>query len=581
MPRIDDILDTLSGAKFFTSLDLASGYWQIELDTDARAKSAFVTYNGLYEFVRMPFGLCNAPATFQRVMQVVLAGLEGEGVFVYLDDILIASKSFDEHLKQLREVFEHLRSASLRLKPKKCLFLRSEVPYLGHMISAQGVRPDPAKTEKVKSFPVPHDVTSVRQLIGLASYYRRFAPSFASIASPLRALTKKNTKFSWTPECQVAFDKLKELLVSAPVLAYPRFGLGVEFILETDASGVGLGAVLSQTQDDGQLHPIAYASRSLDCSERNYSITELETLAVVWAARYFRPYLLGHRTIVFTDHSACVSVLSTARPSGKIARWALTVQELNLTLKYRAGKLNSNADALSRNPISESGNGICCCDCNRGCNSAGGDCCDDGLESSSGSNVCRGCGVPSGCGCDPGSCIVPVDCGRCDDCCSYRRSGVIATDGGNNQCSCCCGRSKDVEGELFCGDYVLAVDVNENESVVNHDDDNLKLCESKKEIHQMQMEDVDLQTYMKYHSRGLLPEDQKVARKIVLESQHYEMIDDVLYHENPNHSGRWCIVVPKNLRSQLLTEAHSGVLVATSQRRRYTIRYGEITGGTA
>ena len=158
----------------------------------------------------MPFGLCNAPATFQRVMQVVLAGLEGKGVFVYLDDILIASKSFDEHLRQFREVFRRLRSAGLCLKPRKCCFLRDEVPYLGHVISAQGMKPDPAKIDKVKSFPVPHDVTGVRQFIGLASYYRRFIPSFASVASPLHALTKKHTKFSWTAECQAA---LKELLV--------------------------------------------------------------------------------------------------------------------------------------------------------------------------------------------------------------------------------------------------------------------------------------------------------------------------------------------------------------------------------
>ena len=502
----------------------------------------------------MPFGLCNAPATFQRVMQIVLAGLEGEGVFVYLDDILIASKNFGEHLRQLRAVFERLRSAGLRLKPKKCLFLRDEVLYLGHVISVKGVKPDSAKTEKVKCFPIPRDVTCVRQFIGLASYYRRFVNSFASIASPLRALTKKNAKFSWTSECQVAFDKLKELLVSAPVLAYPRFGLGIEFILETDASGIGLGAILSQTQDDGELHPIAYASCSLDNSERNYGITELETLAVVWAARHFRPYLLGHHTIVFTDHSACVSVLRTARPSGKIARWALTVQELNLTLKHRAGKLNSNADALSRNPITEPDHDTRC-DGSRVCNS-GGDRCDDGVEGcSSGDSICRGCGVYNGCGCDTGGCIESSECGAGhDDCC---KCGVIASGSSDSQGCCCCGRRGCVDDELFCGEYVLEVGVNENGDVVNHEDD-LKLCESNKEIHQMQMEDVDLQPYKKYHSHGLLPEDQNVARKIVLESQHYEMIDGVLHHENPNQPGRWCIVVPKKLHSQLLNEAHAG-----------------------
>ena len=150
----------------------------------------------------MPFELFNAPATFQRVMQVVLAGLERKGVFVYLDNILVASKSFNEHLQQLREVFERLRSAGLRLKPKKCLFLRNEVPYLGHVVTAQGIKPDPAKTEKVTDFPVPQDITGVRQFLGLASYYRRFLPNFASVASPLRTLLKRNVKFDWTAECQ-------------------------------------------------------------------------------------------------------------------------------------------------------------------------------------------------------------------------------------------------------------------------------------------------------------------------------------------------------------------------------------------
>ena len=226
-------------------------------------------------------------------MQAVLSGLEWRSCFVYLDDILIASRTLDEHLRHIREVFGRLRKAGLRLKPKKCLLLREEVPYLGHVVSAHGIRPDPAKTEKMKSFPTPCDVTTVRQFIGLASYYRRFVPGFAKIAAPLHALTKKDVPFNWTVECEVAFCKLKELLVTAPVLAYPRFGPEGEFILETDASGIGLGAVLSQKQDDGLVHPIAYASRSLDPHEKNYGISELETLGLVWAVRYFRPYLLA------------------------------------------------------------------------------------------------------------------------------------------------------------------------------------------------------------------------------------------------------------------------------------------------
>ena len=351
LPRIDDILDTLGKSRYFTTLDLASGFWQIEMDPAAREKSAFTTHCGLHEFVRMPFGMCNAPATFQRLMQVVLAGIEWKFCFVYLDDILVCSETFEEHLEHLQEVFERLRKACLTLKPKKCFFAQALVKYLGHVISRDGVSPDPDKTQKVREFPVPTDVSRVRQFLGLASYYRRFVSGFAAIAGPLHSLLKKDAEFVWSEECQVAFDPLKESLVTAPVLVYPRFGSGEEFILETDASLEGLGAVLGQKQADGHIHPVAYASRSLHVHERNYCITELETLGLVWAVKHFRPYLLGHHTTVLTDHSACTSLLNAARPSAKLARWAMIVQEFDLTVKHRSGKSNSNADALSRNPV--------------------------------------------------------------------------------------------------------------------------------------------------------------------------------------------------------------------------------------
>ena len=183
LPRVDDILVALGEAKYFTSLDLASGYWQIALDQDARQKSAFVTYNGLYEFVRMPFGLCNAPVTFQRLMHRVLAGREYKCCFIYLDVILVASKTFQDHLSHLKEVFTRFRAALLRLKPKKCKLLKDKVSFLGHVVSTSGIEPDPEKTEKIKNFPTPTDVTGVRCFLGLALYYRCFVPNFAVIAA--------------------------------------------------------------------------------------------------------------------------------------------------------------------------------------------------------------------------------------------------------------------------------------------------------------------------------------------------------------------------------------------------------------
>ena len=514
LPRVEDILDTLGEAKYFTSLDLASGYWKVELDQDARAKSAFTTHHGLFEFVRMPFGLCNAPATFQRLMQAVLSGLEWRSCFAYLDDILIASRTFDDHLRHLREVFGRLREAGLRLKPKKCLILRNEVPYLGHVISTQGVRPDPSKTEKVKLFPTPRDVTTIRQFVGLASYYRRFVPGFAKIAAPLHALTKKDVPFEWTSECETAFCKLKELLVTAPVLSYPRFGHDREFILETDASGIGLGAVLSQKQDDGHVHPIAYASRSLNAHEKNYGISELETLGLVWAVRYFRPYLLGHHTIVYTDHSACLSLLNTPRPSGKLARWALTIQEMNLTLKHRSGRQNVNADALSRNPASS-------------VSSVSPPNCVSVCEESE--NVLAVTSEVS-CKCCDSVCPVCFDCSVC----SVFASLAVPDDS----------------------------DVTAGESVADK--------ESLKEVREMQLKDPDLALYIAYLECHSLPDDDRVAKRIVLESRRMEIIDGVLYREDVSNCGRWCIVVPEPWRQELLTENHSTIYAGhLSERKVY------------
>ena len=252
----------------------------------------------------MPFGMCNAPATFQRLMEVVLAGLLWKNCFVYIDDVLVCSQTFEEHLTHLAQVMSRLQQAGLRLKAKKCLFIQEAVPYLGHIVTPDGVKPDPAKADKVKNYPTPSDVSQVRQFLGLASYYRRFVPEFARIASPLHALLKKDAVFNWSSECEDAFGRLKKALVNTPVLAYPQYEDQHPFILETDASTRGLGAVLAQQQVDGKVHPIAFASRSLNPAEQKYTITELETLGLVWAVKLFRPYILGHRCIVFTDHGS-------------------------------------------------------------------------------------------------------------------------------------------------------------------------------------------------------------------------------------------------------------------------------------
>lgn len=296
----------------------------------------------------MPFGLCNAPATFQRLMETALAGLARDSCMVYLDNILVIGRSFNEHLQNLKQVFQRLRHAGLRLKPAKCHLLAQQVEYLGYVVTKHGISADPKKLEAIQSFPVPSDLRSLRSFLGLASYYRRFMPSFSKVANPLFALTKKDMTFEWTPSCQEAFDTLKRLLTEAPVLAFPQFGQG--FVLETDASGTGLGAVLAQEQPDGSVRPVAYASSTLQPHERNYGVTELEALGVMWAIKHFRHYLYGSRCDVFTDHEAPKTLLNTPHPSGKLARWGLAIQELDLHTHYRPGGKNQNADALSRYP---------------------------------------------------------------------------------------------------------------------------------------------------------------------------------------------------------------------------------------
>ena len=270
---------------------------------------------------------------------------------LYLDDILIFSETFEAHLEHLSCILQRLISAGLKLKPSKFHFICQEVEYLGHILSPTGLRPNLSRLSAVSDYPRPKSVKEVCQFLGLTSYYRRFIKGFARIAHPLHGLTQLGVAFSWTSECEQAFQMLKKKLVESPILHYPNFD--TDFTLETDASIDGFGAVLSQVGTDGLLHPVAYASRALSPQEKRYGITELETLAVVWAVSHFHAYLYGHNVHVLTDHSAVRAVLETPTLTGKHARWWSKVFGSgikNITIKYRPGKENSNADTLSRCP---------------------------------------------------------------------------------------------------------------------------------------------------------------------------------------------------------------------------------------
>jgi hypothetical protein len=296
LPRIDDLLDRLQGAKYFSSLDLLSGYHQVKLRAEDVPKTAFRTPLGLYEFLVLPFGLTNAPATFQRLMNSIFSDFIREGfVVVYLDDVLIFSKTEEEHMEHLRRVFARLREHNLYAKLKKCDFLKEELCYLGHIVGKFGLRADPAKVQTVKDWPVPTNMHELRQFLGLANYFRKFIRGYSLLAAPLTSLTGARTPWVWGEEQQAAFQALKDKLISAPILALPDFSK--PFKVVCDACDFGIGAVLMQ--DD---KVVAYYSKKLLPAERNYHATERELLAVVAALKEWRCYLLGKPFQVITDH---------------------------------------------------------------------------------------------------------------------------------------------------------------------------------------------------------------------------------------------------------------------------------------
>eukprot|EP00731_Ephydatia_muelleri_P012982 Em0007g292a len=343
LPRVDDTLDTLAGSKFFSTLDLTTGYWQVEVAPEDQPKTAFTTPEGLYQFKVMPFGLCNAPATFQRLMDRVLGGLKWSSCLVYFDDIIVVGRTFKDHLHHLSKVLAQLRGAGLKLKPTKCSLCQQRVAFLGHIVSAEGIATDPSKTDAVSKWPTPLSKKEVQQFLGLANYYRRFVKNFASISKPLHRLTEKNVPFDWTIHCQNAFDELRKCLVSSPILAYPDYNR--RYILDTDASDTGIGAVLSQISDEGSERVIAYASRSLSRPEQRYCVTRKELLAVVSFVQQFRQYLLGREFTLRTDHGSLVWIRNFKEPEGQLARWLEKLQEYNFTV-VRAARTLESASAL-------------------------------------------------------------------------------------------------------------------------------------------------------------------------------------------------------------------------------------------
>ena len=344
LPRIDEMLDKLHNSQFFTTMDLQSGFWQIEVAEEDKYKTAFSTGQGLYEFNVLPFGLTGAPPTFQRCMNIIL--MDASHAMVYIDDILIYSTTFEEHLKDIETVLIRLKNAGLKLKPSKCEWAKNQISFLGHIISKDGIKPDPKNTNKIAEQGPLKNVKEVQRFLGIASYYRKFIKNFAKIANPLNQLLTKGNKFNWTTECDEALSKLKAELTNPPILKFPDFNK--PFLIMTDASAYAIGAVLSQNDENEKDHPIAYASRSLKPHEKNYSTIEREALALVYATKQFRHYIWSKEITLLTDHKPLQWLMSHKDTSSRLIRWALNLQDLNINIKYRTGKNNANADFLSR-----------------------------------------------------------------------------------------------------------------------------------------------------------------------------------------------------------------------------------------
>ena len=368
LPRVEEALQAVQAAVWFSSFDLAQGYLQMAMEEADIPKTAFrAGSSGLYEFTMMPFGLTNAGASFCRLMEMCIGDQQYVTLLFYLDDICVFSETVDQMLARVALVFERLKTFNLKIKPKKSFFFQKSVTFLGHILSSEGIAPNPEKIDKVKNWPKPANPKEVHSFIGLASYYRRFIPNFAKIAGPLHALivpasTKQKLKkgevrrkdlppFEWTEECQKSFDALKDALTSAPILAYPDYSK--PFILETDASLKGLGAVLSQRGDDNVVRVVAYASRSLRPSEksmRDYSSAKIELMALKWAVcEKFKDYLLGSKFTVYTDNNPIVHIQNSKLGAAQI-RWISELALYDFDIVYRTGRSNNVADALSRRP---------------------------------------------------------------------------------------------------------------------------------------------------------------------------------------------------------------------------------------
>ncbi|SAL96908.1 hypothetical protein [Absidia glauca] len=346
LPKIDDLIDELGNSRIFSALDLRSGFHQVPLKQNSKELTGFVTKFGTYQYEMLPMGLVNSPATFQRLIDLCFGSLLNKCLVAYIDDLNIHSRTLQQHLKDLRQVFICARHGGLLFNIDKCTFFKEELKFLGYIITKKGISTDKDKILKIQEFPQPKTLKQIRSFIGLASYYRRFIQNFAAIARPLHEQTKTTKVTVWDQKATDAFKTLKQKLTNAPVLR--RADFSKPFVIVCDASQKGLGTILSQLDEDGKEHPVIYASRGLKNSERNYGATKLECLALIWSLHIFRPYLLGRKFTVISNHSPLKWLVQSPKITGIVARWVQYLADYDFEIKYRSGRKQEAADFLSR-----------------------------------------------------------------------------------------------------------------------------------------------------------------------------------------------------------------------------------------
>ena len=524
IPTLTEVTDCVanSKAKIFSALDLKSSFWQIPLDPETAHKTAFVTGDNCYQFKRVPYGLTNAPMAFQCVMTRALAGLNYKIVLIYIDDLLCFSSDFETHLQNLDAIFQRLRSANLKLNPAKCQFGKEKVEYLGHYLSKDGLEASPKTVDAIKSFPKPKSVKQLRSFLGMCNFFRKFVMNFSKIAFPLNALLKKDAKFTWSDECEKAFNTLKDKLTSTPILALPD--MDKQFRITVDASQTGIGYFLSQLDDEGKEKVVSYGGRSLHKHEKAWAVTELEGLAIVEAVKEYHPYIAGGKFKIFTDHRGLQWLKNTKDPHGRLYRWSLKLSPYNYEILYKPGSTNHVTDALSRRPYE--------------CENV------DTVQSAEVKSLTANTKH------------------------SMQRDSLETLPSSTKGKTIYC----EIEFEHEPLTDIPSVSLIDTKAVNHNSDFELPIIPTKvdKEAHnvisQHQWQTADLRPILEYLRDGIVPNDQVKAIKLVAESENYILDNDVLYHfyfvrakgQFPGSQMIRQLAVPSEYRTDILQCYHDG-----------------------